>query len=170
MRAGPVVAIQAGLFVLLGLAALDFLAMQLPARHLELFGSGGGYRITAQFDDVGGLKVGDPVAMAGVRIGRVAGIALDRNDYHALVTMRIGARYNRIPLGSEASIDTVGLLGGQYVAIGPVSATASARRPQGYLSDGGRLTITHSAFVLESAVNRLFSVLASKSGAETAQP
>jgi phospholipid/cholesterol/gamma-HCH transport system substrate-binding protein len=169
MRAGLVVAIQTGLFVLLGLTALGFLTMQLPTRHLELFGSGGGYRITAQFDDIGDLKVGDPVAMAGVRVGRVERIALDHGDYRALVTMRIGARYNRIPRDSEASIDTVGLLGGQYIAIGPGPATAPGW-PEGYLGDGGRLTSTHSAFVLENVVNRLFSVLARKSGGEPTPP
>jgi phospholipid/cholesterol/gamma-HCH transport system substrate-binding protein len=155
--------IQTGLFVLLGLTALAFLTMQLPAKHLELFGAGRGYRITAQFDDIGSLKVGDPVNMAGVPVGQVESIALDRADYRALVTMRIRARYNRIPLDSEASIDTVGLLGGQYVAIGP-------GRSESYLSNGGRLTSTQSAFVLEDVVNRLFGALASKAGDDSTQP
>lgn len=157
MRAEPVVGIQTGLFVVLGLAALGFLAVLLPARGLELFGSGRGYEITAEFDDIGDLEVGDPVTMAGVRVGHVERIALDRSDYRAHVTMRVRVRYNRIPADSEASIDTAGLLGGEYVAIG-------SGRSKKFLTSGSRLQSTQSAFVLENVVNRLFGVLATKNG------
>jgi phospholipid/cholesterol/gamma-HCH transport system substrate-binding protein len=157
MSATPVIAVQTGLFVGLGLGALVFLTMQLPVNGLELFGSGSTYRVTAEFDDVGELKVGDPVTMAGVPVGRIGGISLDPVSFKAFVTMDIKLQYNRIPADSEASIDTVGLLGGQYVAIGP-------GRSQRYLRNGGRLESTQSAFVLENAVNRLFGDLAGRRG------
>jgi phospholipid/cholesterol/gamma-HCH transport system substrate-binding protein len=159
MRTDSVVVIWALLFVLLGLGALAFLTMQLPAKGLEVLGEARGYEVTAQFGNIGSLAVGDPVTMAGIPIGRVAKIALDRVDYEALVTLRLRAEYNRIPADSEASIDTVGLLGGQYVAIGPGQS-------KHYLSNGSRFESTHSAFVLENSVNRLFAILSSKAAGE----
>jgi ABC-type transporter Mla subunit MlaD len=55
------------------LAALGFLAMQVPAKGFQPFGSARGYRITAEFDNIGALEVGDPVTMAGVPVGEVEG-------------------------------------------------------------------------------------------------
>jgi len=151
------IALQAGSFVLLGLGALGFIWVRLPASGLSLLDSPPSYQITAEFDNVGALKVGDPVAMDGVTVGKVRSISLDPTDYRALVTMSILLKYHRIATDSEASIDTVGLLGGQYVAIGP-------GRSRSYLKNGGRLQSTRSAFVLETEVNKLFGVLAGKNG------
>ena len=64
-----------GLFVLLGFAALFFLTTQLPGSGLQ-FRAESGYRVTAKFDNIGDLKAGSPVSMAGVRVGRVEGVAL----------------------------------------------------------------------------------------------
>ena len=110
--------IGTGLFVLLGFAALFFLTTQLPGSGLSL-GEQAGYRVTAKFDNVGDLKVGSPVSMAGVRIGRVEGISFDPADYRAVVSLKIESSFDRIPDDSDASIQTQGLLGGKYVGLGP---------------------------------------------------
>ena len=80
--------IGTGLFVLLGFAALFFLTTQLPGSGLSL-GEQAGYSVTAKFDNVGDLKVGSPVNMAGVRIGRVEAIRFDPTDYRAVVSLKV---------------------------------------------------------------------------------
>jgi phospholipid/cholesterol/gamma-HCH transport system substrate-binding protein len=143
-----------GLFVLLGFAALFFLTTQLPGSGISV-GGAAGYKVTARFDNIGDLKGGSPVSMAGVRIGRVESVAFDSGDYRAVVTMRIDPQYNRIPDDSDASIQTQGLLGGKYVGIGPGGS-------ENYLKDGSQIEFTQSAIVLESLVNKFFANFASK--------
>jgi phospholipid/cholesterol/gamma-HCH transport system substrate-binding protein len=143
-----------GLFVALGFAALFFLTTQLPASGLR-WGSDGGYRLTAKFDNVGDLKEGSPVSMAGVRIGRVASIGFDPADFRAVVTMRIDPKFDKIPDDSDASIQTQGLLGGKFVGIGPGGSET-------FLADGGRIEFTQSAIVLESLINKFFANFASR--------
>ncbi len=110
--------IGTGLFVLLGFAALGFLTTQLPASGVHL-ASADSYQVTARFDNVGDLKVGAPVTMAGVRIGRVTAVVFDPADFKAVVTLAIERRYNQIPDDSDAAIQTSGLLGAKYVGLGP---------------------------------------------------
>jgi len=143
-----------GLFALLGFAALFFLTTQLPGSGISV-GGAAGYKVTARFDNIGDLKGGSPVSMAGVRIGRVESVAFDSGDYRAVVTMRIDPQYNRIPDDSDASIQTQGLLGGRYVGIGPGGS-------ENYLKDGSQIEFTQSAIVLESLVNKFFANFASK--------
>lgn len=159
MRANRTLEIGTGFFVLLGFAALFFLTTQLPSSGIRLGGTQGGYRVTAEFDNIGDLKAGAPVTMAGVGIGDVAGIRIDPQTYRALVTLRIDPQYKTIPDDSDASIQTQGLLGGQYVAIGAGGSDM-------YLKNGSRIVFTQSAFVLENLVNKLFASFASK-GTET---
>ncbi|HEY2591351.1 MAG TPA: outer membrane lipid asymmetry maintenance protein MlaD [Steroidobacteraceae bacterium] len=155
MRANRTLEIGTGFFVLLGFAALFFLTTQLPSNGLKVGGAQGGFRVTAQFDNIGDLKSGAPVALAGVTIGEVTGIGIDPQNYRAVVTMRIDPRYNKIPDDSDASINTQGLLGGQYVAIG-------AGGSETYLKNGSQIEFTQPAFVLENLVNKLFASFASK--------
>jgi phospholipid/cholesterol/gamma-HCH transport system substrate-binding protein len=157
MRANPTLEIGTGLFVLLGFAALVFLTTQLPESGLKLSSAKGGYRVTAEFDNIGDLKAGAPVTMSGVRIGDVESVGIDLQDYRALVTLRIDPQYNQIPDDSDASIDTQGLLGGQYVAIG-------AGGSEMYLMSGSRIQFTQNAIVLENIINKLFASFAGKSG------
>ena len=120
MRQTRAIEMGTGLFVLLGFAALFFLVTQITSRE---FGLGdNGYRLTATFEQVGGLKPGAPVSMSGVTIGRVESISYDFNEYRARVMLRIGKPYDRIPDDSDAGILTAGLLGGQYLGIGPGSS------------------------------------------------
>jgi phospholipid/cholesterol/gamma-HCH transport system substrate-binding protein len=154
MRANRTLEIGTGFFVLLGFAALAFLTTQLPSSGLKLNGSKTGYRVTARFDNVGDLKPGAPVSMAGVNVGEVEGIRFDPTDYKAAVTMRIDSQFNQIPDDSDASIQTQGLLGGKYVGIGPGGSDQ-------FLKEGSTITFTQSAIVLESLVNKFFANMAS---------
>jgi len=121
MRPSRAIDLSTGLFVLLGFAAMLFLVTQITNREFSLSTSGT-YRLSAQFENVGGLKVGAPVSMSGVTIGRVESIGFDMDALKAAVTLRIDGRYNRIPEDSDASIFTAGLLGGQYIGITPGGA------------------------------------------------
>src|SRR6202012_961938 len=112
MRSNRGIEIGTGLFVLLGFASLLFLTTQLPSSGLKLAAAKTGYHITAAFDNVGDLKVGSPVSMAGVTLGEVESIRLDWNTYKAVVSMRIETKYNKIPDESDASIQTHGLFRG----------------------------------------------------------
>ena len=154
MRQTRTIELGTGLFVLLGFSALFFLVTQITNRQ---FGLGeGGYGLTASFEQVGGLKSGAPVSMSGVTIGHVEKIVYDFSEYKARVTMRIGSQYDRIPEDSDASILTAGLLGGQYIGIGPGSSET-------YLVDGGQMQFTQSAIVLENLISKfLFSKAAEK--------
>ncbi len=157
MRTNRTLEIGTGLFVLLGFAALLFLTTQLPASGLKLGGARAGYHVTAEFDDVGDLKVGSPVTMSGVRLGEVTAIRFDPKDYKAVVTMRIDSQYNQIPEDSYASIQTQGLLGGKYIGLSPGGLDT-------YLKDGSRIDQTQSAIVLESIINKFFANYASSKG------
>jgi phospholipid/cholesterol/gamma-HCH transport system substrate-binding protein len=147
--------IGTGLFVLLGFAALAFLTTQLPGSGVKLHSAGESFEVTARFDNVGDLKVGAPVTMAGVRIGRVTAVGFDSSDYKALVTMAIERRYNQIPDDSDAAIQTSGLLGAKYVGLGAGGSST-------YLANGTQIQFTQSALVLENLVNKLFAGIAGK--------
>ena len=155
MRANRTLEIGTGLFVLLGFVALFFLTTQLPGSGLKLGRAKAGYHVIARFDNIGDLKAGSPVSMAGVRVGEVEGIRFDSRDYKAEVTLRIDPQYDKIPDDSDASIQTAGLLGGKYVGL-------SAGGSETYLKNGGQIQFTQSAIVLESLVNKFFANMASK--------
>jgi phospholipid/cholesterol/gamma-HCH transport system substrate-binding protein len=157
MRANRTLEIGTGLFVLLGFAALLFLTTQLPASGLKLGGAKAGYHVTAEFDNVGDLKVGSPVTMSGVRLGDVEDIHFDPQDYKAVVRLRIDPQYRQIPDDSYASIQTQGLLGGKYISLSPGGSDT-------FLKDGGRIDQTQSAIVLESLINKFFANYSSKGG------
>jgi len=157
MRANRTLEIGTGLFVLLGFAALLFLTTQLPASGLKLGSAKAGYHVTAEFDDIGDLKVGSPVTMSGVRLGEVSAIHFDFKSFKAVVRMRIDPQYNQIPDDSFASIQTQGLLGGKYIGLSPGGSDT-------FLKDGGHIDQTQSAIVLESIINKFFANYASSRG------
>lgn len=145
-----------GLFVLLGAAALLFLALK--AANLTSFASGGDtYTIQARFDNIGGLKARAPVRSAGVYVGRVTGVTLDSQTYQGLVTMEIN-RGIQFPRDSTAKILTAGLLGDQYIGIEPGGDEED-------LKAGDTLSRTQSAVVLENLIGQfLFNRAADGSG------
>ena len=157
MRATRSLEVGTGLFVILGLAAIIFLTTQLPSSGLKLgFGKTVGYDVTAEFDNIGSLKVGAPVRMAGVRIGDVTGIGFDNQSYRADVHLHVYPQFSQIPEDSYASIETEGLLGGQYVGISPGGLST-------YLKNGSQILQTQSAIVLENLINKFFANFASGS-------
>ena len=160
MQSNRTLEIGTGLFVLLGFAALLFLTTQLPASGVRFAAQKAGYHVTAQFDNIGDLKVGSPVTMSGVRVGEVSSIRFDSRVYKAVVGMRIDPQYNEIPEDSFASIQTEGLLGGKYVGISPGGLDT-------YLKDGSNIDQTQSAIVLESLINKFFASFASKGSGES---
>ncbi len=137
--------ILVGLFVAAGLAALFMLAMKVS--NLGDFTDEKGYQVTANFQNIGGLKPRSPVSMAGVRVGRVADIKLDPETYDAVVTLNIYPQYDNIPLDTSASIFTAGLLGEQYIGL-------EAGADDFYLADGDEITLTQPAVVLEQIIGQ----------------
>lgn len=144
MRQTRAVEFATGLFIFLGILALFFLITQ--TSNIQAYGSQG-YTVTAQFSNIGGLKIRAPVTMAGVTIGRVTDIRLDDRSLYAVVTMEIEEQYDYIPNDSNASILTAGLLGEKYVGIEP----GAAEEP---LRDGDQILFTQSAVVLETLISK----------------
>ena len=142
-----------GLFVLIGLAALVFLALQ--SANLLSLNFQRGYRITANFDNIGGLKPKAAVRSAGVVVGRVADIRFDDERYQARIDLDMDTRF-KFPKDSALKILTSGLLGEQYIGI---EAGASDQN----LAAGDNVTATQSAVVLENLISQfLFSSTADK--------
>jgi phospholipid/cholesterol/gamma-HCH transport system substrate-binding protein len=152
--------IGTGLFVLLGFAALAFLTTQLPGSGIRLGTTGDTFLVTAKFDNVGDLKVGAPVTMSGVKVGRVESVQLNAVEFKAVVTIAIDKRYNHIPEDVDAAIQTSGLLGAKYVGLGSGGSAT-------YLAGGSQIELTQSALVLEDLVNKLFASVAGKSGSDS---
>ncbi|HEX5314490.1 MAG TPA: outer membrane lipid asymmetry maintenance protein MlaD [Gammaproteobacteria bacterium] len=150
-----------GLFVLLGIAAVFFLATQ--TTNLHALNQGETYEVRAAFSNVGGLKVSAPVALAGVQIGRVSSITLDPQSLQAVVTMRIQKRYDEIPVDSSAAIQTRGLLGDQYIGITPGGSLQS-------LKSGDTVHFTQSAIVLENLISQFMFHSASSGGKSNGGP
>ncbi|HEX6018555.1 MAG TPA: outer membrane lipid asymmetry maintenance protein MlaD [Burkholderiaceae bacterium] len=149
-----------GLFVLLGILALVFLALK--AANLASFGQRDGYTLQARFDNIGGLKVRAPVRSAGVVVGRVTSIKLDPKTFQGLVTMEIDKGL-QFPRDSSAKILTSGLLGDQYVGL-------EAGGDDKNLAPGDTITQTQSAVVLENLIGRLLFDKAAEAGAPDKPP
>jgi phospholipid/cholesterol/gamma-HCH transport system substrate-binding protein len=146
MRSTRAVELSTGLFVLLGFAALFFLVTQITNRELSI--SDNSYEVFAHFENIGSLKPGAAVSVAGVTVGRVDSIVFDQNIYKAVVRMRINSRYDKIPKDSDASIMTSGLLGGQYIGLTIGGA-------EEFLGNGDQIEFVQDALVLENLINQL---------------
>src|SRR3954466_8937728 len=105
-----------GLFVLIGAAALVFLALQ--AANLLTLSFQPTYRLSARFDNIGGLKPRAAVKSAGVVVGRVESIGFDDKNYQATVTIAMEKKLV-FPKDSSLKILTSGLLGEQYIGVEP---------------------------------------------------
>jgi phospholipid/cholesterol/gamma-HCH transport system substrate-binding protein len=144
-----------GLFVLLGIVALVFLALRVG--NLSSFSFAKSYAVQAQFDNIGGLKVRAPVKSAGVVVGRVADIRFDDMTYQAIVTLNLEQAYE-FPADTSASILTSGLLGEQYIGL-------DAGADDLMLSSGDSITLTQSAIVLERLISQFLYGSAEREGA-----
>jgi phospholipid/cholesterol/gamma-HCH transport system substrate-binding protein len=150
--------IWVGLFVLIGAAAILFLALQ--AANLLSLNLQPSYRVVAKFDNIGGLKRQAAVKSAGVVVGRVETIGFDDKSFQARVTLALDSRY-AFPKDSSLKILTSGLLGEQYIG---VEAGADEKN----LAPGDTITTTQSAVVLENLIGQfLYNKAADASNSPT---
>ena len=133
-----------GLFVLVGAAAILFLALQ--SANLLSLSFQPTYRVVAKFDNIGGLKKQAAVKSAGVVVGRVESIDFDDKTFQARVTLALDQRYV-FPKDSSLKILTSGLLGEQYIGVEPGADDKN-------LAAGDTITSTQSAVVLENLIGQ----------------
>lgn len=133
-----------GLFVLIGGAAMLFLALQ--SANLLSISFQTTYKVVAKFDNIGGLKRQAAVKSAGVVVGRVDSIVFDDKSFQARVTLALENQY-AFPKDSSLKILTSGLLGEQYIG---VEAGADEKN----LGPGDTITATQSAVVLENLIGQ----------------
>jgi phospholipid/cholesterol/gamma-HCH transport system substrate-binding protein len=145
-----------GLFVLLGAAAILFLALK--SANLLTLNFQSNYTVSGRFDNIGGLKRQAAVKSAGVVVGRVENVTFDDKTFQATVTMSIESRY-QFPKDSSLKILTSGLLGEQYIGI---EAGAEADN----LVNGDRIQATQSAVVLENLISQFLYNKAAEPAAE----
>ena len=158
MRANYKVELASGVFLLLGVVALMWLALRATD-----FGQDIGddtYTISARFTDIGDLRDRAPIRIGGVLVGMVDSVELDTTSFEAVVRMQIASQFDEIPSDTGASILTSGVLGDRYIGLEPGGAPD-------YLADGDELYITQSAMVLEQIIGKyLFNTGSSDTGAE----
>jgi len=146
-----------GVFVVLGIVATVFLSLRVA--NLTTMQSGDVYRVSAEFDNIGGLKVRAPVKSAGVNVGRVSAIRYDGEQHKAVVTVTLDRQY-QFSADSSMSILTSGLLGEQYIGLqsgGDIEM----------LQEGDLVWLTSSAIVLENLIGQ---VLFNRAGETPAAP
>jgi phospholipid/cholesterol/gamma-HCH transport system substrate-binding protein len=146
--------ILVGLFVCLGVAAVFVLTFRVAS--LDNFG-GATFTVTAKFGNIGGLKPGSAVTMAGVKVGRVRAIEIDAQTFEAVVQLDLSRRFDRIPEDTSAKILTAGLLGEQYIGLEPGGMDE-------YLANGSELLLTQGAIVLENLIGQFLAGQGGDSG------
>jgi phospholipid/cholesterol/gamma-HCH transport system substrate-binding protein len=135
-----------GLFLLVGFLALLELAFSVSG--FKIVEPNNYYEISAQFDNIGGLKVRAPVSLSGVVVGRVQSIELDPKTLRANVFLLINNKYNNLPVDTSASIYTQGILGDNYIGLSPGFKLEN-------LQAGDVIATTHSALVIENLLGKL---------------
>ncbi|MES2998086.1 MAG: outer membrane lipid asymmetry maintenance protein MlaD [Pseudomonadota bacterium] len=148
-----IIEVWVGLFMLIGIIALLILALKVSGLSV----GSDGYSVTANFDNIGGLKIRSPVTLSGVKIGQVSGITLDSTQFKAVVTMRIDANQRQLPADTSASILTQGLLGANYISLKPGF-------DQTFLKNGSAIQDTHPALILEDLIGQLIFSLKGSGG------
>ncbi len=143
-----------GLFVMIGAAALLFLALK--AGNLLNLSFAETYPVTARFDNIGGLKVNAAVKSAGVVVGRVESIGFDDKTFQANVQLNLEKRF-AFPKDTAAKILTSGLLGEQYIGL---DVGGDPRN----LAPGDLITQTQSAVVLENLISQFLFNKAAEAG------
>jgi phospholipid/cholesterol/gamma-HCH transport system substrate-binding protein len=146
--------IAVGFFVLIGFLAFVFLAIKVSGLSLQ-YDKGEQYKIYANFTNISGLSPRAKVTIAGVTIGRVQTIEIDKLTYKAKVLMLVDHDINFLPIDTIASIQTAGVLGEKYISL-------SLGGEEDMLKDGDSITDTQSALVLEELVGKFLSGAASK--------
>ncbi|NCG08418.1 MAG: outer membrane lipid asymmetry maintenance protein MlaD [Verrucomicrobia bacterium] len=131
-----------GCFVLAGLAAILYLAIQVGGARLL---GGDSYQLKAQFSSAAGVNPGSRVEIAGVRVGTVRRVDLDE-AYFAMVTLELP---NSLKLDEDtiASVKTSGLIGDRFIDLSPGGSDF-------YLEDGDMIYDTESALDIEDLISR----------------
>jgi len=137
-----------GLFMIAGLAAILFLALQVSG--LSPKSASDRYTLYANFNDAGGLSPRGRVSMAGVTIGTIESVTLNKETFQARVALAIESDVDNIPADSAAVIRTSGLLGDQYVDIS-VGGDMESLKP------GDTFYSTQSAMNLERLISNFAS-------------
>lgn len=135
-----------GIFVAAGIAALVLLALKVSNASTS-FRADKEYTVSAEFQNIGSLKVGAPVRSSGVMVGRVESVRFDTAKYVARIVLKIDERYP-FPKDTTAAVLTSGLLGEQYVGL---EAGGDDQR----LKDGDVIKLTQSAVVLEKLIGQV---------------
>ncbi|EKT59977.1 outer membrane lipid asymmetry maintenance protein MlaD [Providencia sneebia] len=156
--------IWVGCFMLLAIAAIIFLCLKVA--DIKSIGNQSTYTVSASFENIGGLKVGSPVKVGGVVVGRVSSINLNKENYVPDIKIDLLSEYDNIPDSSSLSIRTSGLLGEQYIAmnIGPHDEEFGTE----LLKNGSRLENTKPALVLEDLIGQFLYKSGDGSSAEPA--
>ena len=139
------VELAVGMFMLIGVIAFVYLAMRVSG--LAMDDGDSGYKLYARFENVGSLKPRSKVTVAGVAVGRVVNIHLDRDDFVAVVEMEINAKVDNLTSDTSASIMTAGVLGEQYLAL-------ELGAEEDFLQEGDEIEDTLSALVLEELIGK----------------
>ena len=145
MRPNYKVEFASGIFLLLGIAALVWLAMRATDYGQDI--GKDTYTISARFTNIGDLRDRAPVKIGGVTVGMVESIVLDPVTFEAVVNMSVASRFNEIPSDTGASVLTSGVLGDRYIGLEPGGAPD-------VLQDGDELFITQSAVILEQVIGK----------------
>ena len=145
MRANYKVELTSGVFLLLGIAAMLWLATEATDYGMQV--GDDTYQVNARFSNVADLKTRAPVKIGGVTVGLVEKISLDPITFDALVEMQIDRRFSEIPTDTGASILTSGMLGDRYIGLDPGGAMEA-------LTDGDEIFVTQSAVVLETLISK----------------
>lgn len=126
-------------------------------------GNGGGYRVSAEFDNAEGINVGTDVRMAGVKIGTVVAQALNYESFQAVITMTIDPQL-KLTEDTTAKVTAEGLLGSRFIALEPGGAEAM-------LADGGIITSTQGAVDIWSLISQaMFEKSGGKDGGGETPP
>lgn len=143
MTRSPLRDFLVGCFVLAGLGALAYLSVSVGGLS---YAGPGGLALYASFDETGGLKARAPVVVAGVKVGQVEAITLDKNG-RARVRLDVDKRLN-IPTDTTASIVTSGILGDRFISL-------QLGGEEQYLKSGEEISFTESAMLLERLIGKL---------------
>lgn len=149
-----IIEISVGTFMLLGILAAAFLAIQVSGININDSRSET-YKVSAHFNNVSGLAVRAQITIAGVMVGRVSAINLDPNDNRAKVEMAIYKNVDFITSDSIAAIQTEGVLGEKYISISVGGSTD-------ILKEGDEIVDTQSALILEDLISKMLVSIAGK--------
>jgi len=149
-----IIEVLVGFFMILGIIALAFMAIKVSG--LAAYSTQQSfYKVYADFDNIGSLKVRSPVMISGVWIGQVSAINLDPTSYRARVTLDV-SKDQKLPTDTSASIYTQGLLGSNYISLTP-------GYEESFLKEGSYIETTQPAIILEKLIGQfLYSLKGDK--------